>query len=134
MNTTAQQKNRLLIVEDDSSIAHLVCKAAEELGFETCVVKGLEFTAAYRDFKPDLIVLDLLMPEMDGFEVIKFLNACESKAKIILLSGTRDYYRQMAGHLGNAFRLNIIANIAKPFRLAELRHALQASMPAQDVA
>ena len=117
--------HRLLIIEDDPKIADLVASVAGEMEFETRTASGLGALEAYDHFKPHCIVLDILMPEMDGLEVLQALKERVSEARIIILSGGENSYRRMAEHLGEAGGLVIAANIAKPFRLNEMRSALE---------
>jgi CheY-like chemotaxis protein len=117
--------HRLLVIEDDKDIADLVCLTAEELGFETRAVCDIsQLAAVYAQFPPNVIVLDIIMPEMDGFEVLSFLHTQQSRSRIVILSGQGEY-RTMASHMGEGLALNVVGNIAKPFRLADLRKVLE---------
>ncbi|MEJ0010811.1 MAG: response regulator [Alphaproteobacteria bacterium] len=118
-------QHRLLIVEDDASIAELVGTIARGAGFEVRAITSSHDIAALHDgFRPDVIVLDVLMPEMDGFDVLNYLHECDSDAKIVLLSGSSSY-REMAEKMAEAHGLRIAANLAKPFRAPSLRLALE---------
>ena len=63
---------KVLIVEDDGNIAELLHLYLEKEGFETQVAqdggKGVEF---FRSFQPDLVLLDIMLPVMDGWSVLK---------------------------------------------------------------
>jgi len=113
--------NRLLVVDDDEDIAELVLLAAKRSGFEAQWANGPEqIIDRYQTFEPDVIVLDVLMPDMDGLEVLQFLREHRSKTKIVILSGSEDNSRRMTGSLGQALGLQIVANVKKPFLLNEL--------------
>ena len=120
----------LLIAEDDDGIARLVASAAKKAGFESrCVHDGLELTRIYDEFQPEVIVLDILMPNMDGIETLSFLNTCGRKAQIIILSGQGNY-RHWTERMGVAYNLSIVATVSKPFRMAELRQLFETIMTA----
>jgi DNA-binding response OmpR family regulator len=114
--------NCLLVVEDDPRIASLVCHVAAEAGFKAYAATGPEaITQAYLSVQPDLIVLDVFMPDMDGLEVLQFLRQQFSNARIVIISGSDSTSRRMTENLGKALGFNIEANISKPFQIAELR-------------
>lgn len=77
---------KILVVEDDQDIASLIEYNLREEGYQARIVdNGLRVAEAVRMFHPDLIVLDLMLPGIDGFEVCKRLKADEATAKIPLL-------------------------------------------------
>jgi two-component system OmpR family response regulator len=118
-------ERRLIIIEDDKNIAQLVEQVAMDAGFETrLAMNDLSFIAIFESFKPHVLVLDVMMPGMDGFEVLQFLHGSDSKIRIIILSGD-SHFRDMAAKLGAGLGLHIDAVLAKPFRIAELRLRLQ---------
>ena len=115
---------RLLAVEDNNDIAALICNVASEAGFYPRTANNCSFDSIYDSFCPDVIVLDIFMPDMDGFEVLQFLSRRRSKARIIILSGDRKY-SLMAESMGRVLGLCIDANMAKPFRVHTLRNLLE---------
>lgn len=114
-------KPRLIVVDDEPDMANLVKGRAELLGFETrTVASGKELLSILSSGIPDFIVLDLVMPDMDGIEVLEALAAKGSQAIIILISGYEGQYLEIAGTLGSAHGLNILGTLNKPFRIEEL--------------
>jgi CheY-like chemotaxis protein len=80
---------RLLSIEDDKKISHLIGRVATEMGFSVCVANEPEdIIPLYKSFRPHIVILDILMPGKDGFEVLKFLGKRKSKAHVIILSGS----------------------------------------------
>jgi two-component system, OmpR family, alkaline phosphatase synthesis response regulator PhoP len=106
---------RILIVEDDMSIQEFMSMALEDEGYKVAIASnGAVALDLASSFKPDLILLDMLMPVMDGREFIEsYFGIANSPARIIALSASRN--------------LNSVVNItgvdaflAKPFNLDEL--------------
>ncbi len=77
---------KILIVEDDANIAQLLHLYLEKEGFETQIAanggKGVEL---FRSFQPDLVLLDIMLPVMDGWSVLRKIRA-ESKTPVIMLT------------------------------------------------
>ncbi len=81
---------KILIVDDDSLIQKSLTRLFSIRGYETETASdGFEAGAKAMQFSPDLIILDLVMPRMDGFEACKFLkeNLETSHIKILILTG-----------------------------------------------
>lgn len=118
-------ETKLLAVEDNRNIADIIRHVSVAAGFETRIAHtDQEFTSLYDSFAPDILVLDIMMPDMDGFEILTFLKERRSRADIVILSG-QEGYRHMAERLGKQYGLSICANIAKPFRVEALRQTLE---------
>lgn len=116
---------RLLIIEDDPGLTELIRRVAEEAGYEVQQWEPhIPFIALYCEFQPHVIVLDIILPEMDGFEILRHLSKERSDARIIILSG-QENYRPMASRMGKGLDLNIVATVAKPCRIVELHRLLQ---------
>ncbi len=116
---------RLLVVDDVPEIGRFVLRVAEEMGYAVnVVVNAKDFRERYSTFQPTAIVLDLLMPEEDGIELLNFLRHEGSTAHIVVISGGHSHTRKSAEQLGLAYELRIVANLRKPFRLEVLRTAL----------
>ena len=105
---------RVLVVDDDPDIRELLFSALEDEGFEVVpVANGAEALAVIRTFQPDVILLDLMMPVMDGWQFASELRAREQEIPLVLLSAARD----LGAH---AKQLAAADVITKPFDLAEL--------------
>ena len=69
------EKKKILIVDDESPIADMIADFCENFGFETKVLNsGENAVKTVKSFKPDLITMDLVMPETSGLEVIEMLK------------------------------------------------------------
>ena len=120
-------RQRILILDDDRDIGELVSSAADGLGVE-CVV-----TAAADEFflalTPDvtLILLDLVMPEVDGVEILRMLGEQGCRAGIIVMSGVGKRIIESAESLAVTLGLAIVDHLVKPFSIAQLEEVLQRS-------
>ena len=119
--------SRILIIEDEEAIADLEKDYLELSGFEVAICnngeKGLE-TALKEEF--DLIVLDLMLPEMDGFEICKRVRE-EKNIPIIMVSAKKDDIDKIRG-LG----LGADDYMTKPFSPSELVARVKAHMSRYD--
>jgi DNA-binding NtrC family response regulator len=112
---------RMLIVDDEPDFMVVVRRVAERLGFEVeCVTHGRDFKQAYARFDPTVVILDMVMPEVDGIELIEWLAGVGAKAQIIIISGFTPIYAKTAVTLGEAKGLLSISRLAKPVSLAAL--------------
>lgn len=98
------QTHKILLVEDDDALANVYMTRLEAEGFETRrVSNGEDALAAAQDFKPDLILLDVMMPKVSGFDVLDILRNTPQTAnvKIIILTAlSQESDRERAKTLG----------------------------------
>ena len=82
---------KVLIIEDDNNIAELLHLYLEKEGFETCVARdGGKGVEQFRAFQPDLVLLDIMLPVMDGWSVLNAKGEVEDRVSG-LESGADDY-------------------------------------------
>ena len=106
---------KLLIVEDDAGISDFVIPELEHEGYETCLaVTGREALEKFEKEKPDLILLDIMLPELNGLEVLRRIRA-NSTVPVILETARGETIDKING-------LNLGADdyISKPFEIEEL--------------
>ena len=90
-------KQRILIVDDDDNIAELISLYLIKECYETMIVgDGEEALRVFPDFKPNLVLLDLMLPGMDGYQVCRELRT-SSQVPIIMLSAKGRDLRQGTG-------------------------------------
>lgn len=107
---------RILIAEDETSLNDLLQDALRMNGYETISAKhGMEALRLVREEKPDLIILDINMPHLDGFEVIKKLRNENNNIPIIVLTA-----RDQKDDKSIGFGLGADDFVTKPFGLEEL--------------
>ena len=109
------EKQRILVVDDDPTISDVVTRYLESDGYDVQVAfDGEEALEHARAFYPDLVVLDLMLPKLDGLEVCRLLRS-QGSVPIIMLTAKGDEMDRLVG-------LNLGADdyIAKPFSPREL--------------
>lgn len=117
--------NRLLVVDDDPDIGALIVQVAEGLGFKTAFVEranGLLDTCW--TFDPNLIILDLMMPGVDGVQCLRSLADAKCGADIILFSGVDARVLNTAARLGESHGLRIRDLLHKPIAVDDLEAVL----------
>lgn len=108
-------RHRVLVVDDDLALAEMLGIVLSGEGFDvTHVANGNAALAAFRDAKPDLVLLDVMLPGIDGVEVCRRLRA-ESGVPIVMLSARGDTTDVVSGLEAGADDY-----IVKPFKPAEL--------------
>lgn len=123
---------RLLAVDDEVHICELVRDLAEGLGFEVATASSHDdFMAGYRDHRPNVITLDLQMPDVDGVELLRYLADEQSKARVVLMSGMDRKILDTAKRLAQGRGLNVHAVVQKPFQLDELEATLSETMQSE---
>lgn len=111
-------KRKVLVVDDEPSIAKILRKQLEVAGFEVAVaVDGAEGLAKAREWKPELVLLDVMLPKLNGHEVCKALKADPEMARIPVIMLTAKTQRQ---DQDLAQQQGADAFLTKPFQLSEL--------------
>lgn len=126
----------ILVVEDDPIIRHTVVYSLRREGFEVAHTGNGNEALAMSKMKPDLVLLDLMLPGLDGFRVAEKLRASDTKVAIIILSALDAEHDRVRG-------LNVGADdyVSKPFSMEELLARVRANLrrvssherPANDV-
>ncbi len=116
---------RVLVIDDEEDICETISEIAAARGFE---VDSISDPAKVADklvlFKPDVILLDLMMPGTDGVELLRLLVDKVKSAKICLMSGSDARVLNSARRLGSAHGLDVIATFEKPIDMTLLRSTL----------
>lgn len=101
---------RILVIEDDADIQEVLKNYLSEEGYEVILAgNGVEGLGLFRDTEPDLILLDVMMPGMDGFSVLELIRK-ESQVPVIMVTARDSVEDQIHG-----FRLMVDDYITKPF-------------------
>lgn len=106
----------ILLVEDEVSLAMIVKDALEEEGYEVAIARdGLEGLEQYFREHPALIIVDVMMPEVDGFEMVRRIRRMDKEVPVLFLSA-----RSSVDDIVFGFGLGANDYLRKPFSLREL--------------
>jgi two-component system response regulator MtrA len=122
-------RGSVLVVDDDASLAEMLSIVLRQEGFDSRIVgRGDVALDAFRDYKPDLVLLDLMLPGKDGIDVCKEIRA-ESGVPIVMLTAKGDTVDVVVGLESGADDY-----IVKPFKPKELIARIRARVRRNDVA
>ena len=127
----ALRERCLVILDDDQTVARTIGFVAEGQGFTVlCMEEPQAFFEAVRTLSPSHVAIDLIMPGMDGVEVLRQLALAGCQSSLILTSGMGQKVLEAAQATGSERGLNIAGVLPKPFRPAMLRDLLDREAPA----
>ena len=113
----------ILVVDDDASLAEMLSIVLRQEGFDSRLCgRGDEALGVFRDYQPDLVLLDLMLPGLDGIEVCKQVRA-ESGVPIVMLTAKGDTIDVVVGLESGADDY-----VVKPFKPKELVARIRARM------
>ncbi len=113
---------RILVVEDSPDLAFGLRTNLEIEGYDVRVANdGLAALREFTDFRPDLVVLDLMIPELNGYGVLQALRERGSDVPVLILSATAEETAKIRG-----FRLGADDFVTKPFSVLELLARIEA--------
>jgi CheY-like chemotaxis protein len=120
---------KILFVEDDVLVARIYCQKLAEAGFEVMLAEdGLQAMKQLPGFKPDLVVLDLLMPKMTGVDVLKFMRQHPDLESVRVVVFTNSF---LSGLVEQVQSMKVEEALIKadvtPARLAEVIHRILAT-------
>jgi CheY-like chemotaxis protein len=116
---------RAFVVEDDPDFRDLVCQVLERAGWTVDLADdGISALGRIRSVIPDVIVLDLMMPNLGGVEVLKLLRSTEvgRRIPVVIATGTR---------MDDSVRALASAVLVKPFEMSELLRVVHSLAPAR---
>ena len=118
---------KILVVDDDPSIREILATQLGRLHYETVVAEdGEEALKAFKTSKPDLVLMDLMMPRMDGLTACQKIRAFEKKGSrtpIIFLTARDSQHDKLSSVLSGADDF-----VTKPISLQELREHVEAAL------
>lgn len=114
--------SRLLVVDDEPAILDVLATSLRFLGYEvTEAATGRAALAAVREHAPHLVLLDVMLPDLDGFEVVRRLRQGGSEVPVVFLTA-----RESGADVVGGLDLGADDYITKPFRLAEVAARVRA--------
>jgi len=118
----------LLVLDDDEGIAAIIGEIGTKAGFVSDITWDIDgFKRVLRQHTPDVIALDLQMPELDGVEVLRMLGDESCEAGIFLVSGMDGRTLSAAQKFGTSIGLRMLGTLQKPFSPEELLQRLRAA-------
>jgi len=119
-------QNRLLVIDDEPGIGEFIKEVAEGVGFEARITTTPDdFRRTYRSFSPTAIILDLVMPEADGVELLRYLAEDRCQAQIMVASGVDPRVLATAKRIGDAYGLQMSGMLEKPIMVPGLQALLR---------
>lgn len=120
--------SRILLIDDDDQFRSMLAARLERMGHEvTTACDGRIGLQQFREQQPDLIISDLIMPQMEGLELIRELRGTPPVRIIAMSGGGRT---SPTTYLQIAQRLGAVAVLEKPFSTDELTAAIRAALSA----
>lgn len=126
---------KILIADDDPDVVEDLSLLLEDEGFEVSSARnGEEALAGMESDHPDLVILDLLMPRVDGFTVLKTIHEEERRdlasIPIVVLTSIREEVSQRRYELETGERMRPAAYVEKPYDHDQLLELVRSLMPA----
>lgn len=110
------RKDKILVVEDDSTLSFIVQDALSREGFDVVCASNGEFgLKLFKEAEPDIIVADVMMPKMDGFEMVRLIRLTAPSVPVLFLTA-----RTALDDVVKGFELGANDYIRKPFQILEL--------------
>ena len=118
-------EKRLLVIDDEPGFGAFVQQVAEGEGFTVCVTtRADEFKEALATFRPNIIALDVVMPDVEGIELLRYLADTNWTGPVLVISGYNPDYLRLAKALGGSRGLPSVTTLTKPIHARDLRAAL----------
>jgi DNA-binding NtrC family response regulator len=122
---------KLYVVDDDWGFLEVVREVAGPMGFDTVLAAAPKEFKSLCECEADAVVMiDMVMPETDGIELMNWLSDQGFAGEVILVSGFTPQYTEMASALAKASGLKVADTLSKPVKLDRLRKTLAAARSA----
>ncbi len=125
-NFSTPVKKHLMVIDDEQDICELVSDVAEMIGFTSDQCSVLNDLAELELVPmPDILALDLSMPEVDGIEIINHLGSLPNKPQLILMTGFERSVLDGAHKLADRLDVPVLGQLSKPFSIQMLKELLE---------
>ena len=123
---------KMMIVDDDPPILAFLAGIGKSCGYEVETSEtGSNLANRVAESLPDFIILDLIMPKLDGIEVLREMSEKNIKAQILLISGFDPDLLARARSLARAWRLDVVDTMEKPLDADRIITCLKSSEAAR---
>ena len=120
--------DRIVVIDDDRVVGEIVSALARAMGLQCDVARTPDDFFKCIGPHTSVILLDLVMPEMDGIEILRLLGERNCKARIVLMSGINIRVIETAKKLAQSLGLSVIGHLQKPFPITQLQELLGATI------
>lgn len=118
-------KRRVVIIDDDPAMGDLLTTIVGSLGHDVVIKEDPSASHTYEICDSDIVFVDMLMPKIDGLQVLEQLGRQNVKSAIVLMS-TSDRYLEEAEKLVKSSGLDLLGVLYKPFHLPDVQSVLEA--------
>jgi DNA-binding NtrC family response regulator len=116
---------KLLIVDDEPAITKIIGKIVSSLDYEIeCVNDATRAMAVFRSFLPDVLMIDMVMPDVDGVDILRDVMAISRDVKVIIMTGFGPGYLRLAKAVALFDEKPDITELEKPFRRTDVLFVL----------
>jgi len=114
-----EHKTKILVVDDNTALLEMINETLLDHGYDVAMTSdGKDATKLFTDFNPDIVLTDIVMPGVDGIELLLGLRKLKSDIKIMAMSGGNRGHADTYLHMAEKLGANKI--ISKPFQISEL--------------
>ena len=113
---------RVLVVDDAKFMRHMIKGILVGMGWEVVgeAADGRDATQKYKELSPDVVTMDIVMPDMSGIEALKEIREADADAKVVMISAI-----DQREPLMEALKLGAVDYIVKPFEKERVTEAMQ---------
>ena len=113
----------VLVIDDDSAFCVFLSMLIRSLGYEVMTTNSPKAAFLYELTENDIVFIDVMMPGMDGFQIMNTLSNQNTKCSIVLMSGSEDM-PQRAEARAKRLPLKLLGVLSKPFQRADVQRLL----------
>lgn len=122
-------RNNILLAEDEATLSTIISETLEDEGYEViAVTNGVDGLAAFRSDHPDIVIADVMMPRMDGFEMARHIRNTDPDVPLIFLTALSSI-----SDIETGFDIGADDYLKKPFKMRELILRIRALLKRRNI-